>query len=80
MRDVSDGMHTDNNAGGPSGPLAPNSHSAEAESCRDERPPAMLTLGIFLLRQRARTAMVSINKESHKPLPEYSGTPITDDL
>jgi hypothetical protein len=40
----------------------------------------MLTLGIFLLRQRARTAMVSINKESHKPLPEYSGTPITDDL
>jgi hypothetical protein len=40
----------------------------------------MLTLGIFLLRQRARTAMISINKESHKPLPEYSGTPITDDL
>ena len=73
MRDVSDGMHTDNNAGGPSGPLAPNSQT-------DERPPAMLTLGIFLLRQRARTAMVSINKESHKALPEYSGTPITDDL
>ncbi len=74
MRDVSDGMHTDNNAGGSSGPLAPNSLPA------DERPPAMLTLGIFMLRQRARTAMVSINKESHKPLPEYSGTPITDDL
>jgi hypothetical protein len=40
----------------------------------------MLTLGIFMLRQRARTAMVSIHTESHKPLPEYSGTPITDDL
>ena len=40
----------------------------------------MLTLGIFMLRQRARTAMVSSHKESHKPLPEYSGTPIPDDL
>ena len=73
-------MHTDNNAGGSSGPFAPNTPSAEAGSFRDERPPAMLTLGIFLLRQRARPALVSINKESHKPLPEYSGTPITDDL
>lgn len=71
-------MHTDNNAGGSSGPLAPK--SPVVESNRDERPPSVLTLGIFLLRQRARTAMVNINKESHKPLPEYSGTPITDDL
>ena len=78
MRDVGDGMHTNNNAGGPSSPLAPNSKDVGPDS--GDRPPASLTLGLFLLRQRARTTMVSIKQESNKPLPEYSGTPITDDL
>jgi hypothetical protein len=39
--------------------------------------PPTPTLGLFNIRQRARLAVLS---NPNTPVPEYAGTPITDEL